>query len=108
MLRLAILTVTLLATTSAHATMPMLTPEPKPPTPTACKRWAAKQNADAIDIWGIQDDGTSSRAVALRRLADSCIGHRPPDIVGFGSSVGFDEAYCEKHTTLKLCKDYKR
>jgi hypothetical protein len=100
---------TLLATTSAHATMPMLTPSPKPATPTACKRWAAKQDADAIDMWGIQADGSSSRAVALRRLADSCMGHRAPEIVGFGSSVGFDEAYCKKHPTLKqLCKDYKK
>lgn len=105
---LVIVMLTLLAATSGHATMPMLTSSPKPPTPTACKKWAAKQDADAIGMWGIQDDGTSSRAVALRRLANSCMGHRPPDIVGFGSSAGFDEAYCEKHTTLKLCKDYKR
>jgi hypothetical protein len=108
MSRFAILTVTLLATTSAYATMPMLTPEPKPATPTTCKRWATKQDADAIYMWGLQENGTSSRAIALRRLAGSCMGQRAPDIVEFGSSAGFDEAYCEKHTTLNLCKDYKR
>ena len=69
---LAILTFTILVTTSAYATMPRLTPEPKPATPTACKEWAAKQDnapdADAIEMWGIQENGISSRDVALRRL----------------------------------------
>lgn len=69
-----VLTLTLLANTSAHATMPLLTPNPKPPTTAACKAWAAEQDADAIQMWGIQEDGTSSRAVALRRLSDSVCG----------------------------------
>ena len=68
---LTILTFTLLVTTSAYATMPRLTPMPKPATPTACKEWAAKQDnapdADAIEMWGIQKNGISSRDVALRR-----------------------------------------
>jgi hypothetical protein len=109
---LAILMFTLLVTTSAYATMPRLTPEPKPATPTTCKEWAAKQdNApdnDALEMWGIQENGISSRDVALRRLFLYCLGQSPPEIVGFGSSVGFNEAYCEKHPTTKLCKDYKR
>jgi hypothetical protein len=92
---------------AAHATMPVLTPNPKIPSPTACEEWAAKQDADAIEMWGIQENGTSSRAVAIHRLARSCLGQRPPEIVGFGSSVGFDDAYCEKHPNIKLCRDYR-
>lgn len=102
-----VLTLTLLANTSAHATMPLLTPNPKPPTTAACKAWAAEQDADAIQMWGIQEDGTSSRAVALRRLSDSCVGRSPPEIVGFGSSAGFDATYCGKHPKAKLCKNIK-
>jgi hypothetical protein len=91
--------------------MPRLTPEPNPATPKACKEWAAKQdNApdnDAIEMWGIQEDGTSSRDVALRRLFLHCLGQHPPEIVGFGSSVGFNETYCRNHPKFKICKDFR-
>jgi hypothetical protein len=30
------------------------------------------------------------------------------EIVGFGSSLGFDDEYCKQHMTTKLCKDYKK
>ena len=43
---------------------------------------------------GILDDGNSDRAVAVRRLADDCLGKPKPEIVGFGSSAGFDRDYC--------------
>jgi hypothetical protein len=88
--------------------MPMLTPTPTPATPTTCKEWAASQDDDAIEMWGIQENGLSSRDVALRRLYFSCLGYRPPDIVGFGSSVGFDEAYCKNHPKFKICENYRR
>ena len=90
----------------ANATMPLLTPKPKNPTPAACKAWAATQDDDAMEMWGIQEDGTSSRTVAIDRLARSCMGQRPPEIVGFGSSVGFDKSYCRNHPTFKICKRY--
>jgi hypothetical protein len=89
----------------AYATMPALTPAPDSPNPISSEKWAAEQDDDAIEMWGTQENGISSRTVALHRLADSCMGHEPPDIIGFGSSAGFDRAYCKKHTSSKLCKD---
>lgn len=88
----------------ANATMPRLTPKPTNPSPGACKAWAKKQSDDAIEMWGIQEDGTSSRNVAIDRLARSCMGQRPPEIVGFSSSAGFDDGYCKKHFTATICK----
>jgi hypothetical protein len=72
---IAVATSLLLIQEAAQATMPLLTKSPDPPTPTACQKWAAEQDDDAIDMWGIQEDGTSSRAVALRRLYLVCLGH---------------------------------
>jgi hypothetical protein len=89
--------------TAAHATMPVLTATPKPATPESCKAWASSQDEDAIWMWGTQEDGTTSEVVALQRLTASCLGEEPPEIVGFGSSVGFDDAYCEKHPQQKIC-----
>jgi len=86
--------------------MPLLTKEPTSPNQTLCEKWAAEQDDDAIEMWGIQDSGISSRAVALHRLARSCLGKRQPRIVGFGSSVGFDDMYCEQHKTAQVCKNY--
>lgn len=103
----AILTFALLIASSAHATAPELTPTPKPPTSEACKAWAAKQDSDAIYMWGRRKNGESSREIALQRLTLSCLGHRPPEIVNFGSSAGFDEAYCRKHSRFKICKDVR-
>lgn len=88
----------------AYATMPLLTEKPASPNQTSCEKWAAEQDDDAIEMWGIQDSGISSRTAALRRLARSCLGKRQPSIVGFGSSVGFDDAYCEQHKTAQVCK----
>ena len=65
----------------AHATMPNLTPEPKPATPEACRAWAKNQSDDAMDMWGIQEDGTSSPEVAVQRLTASCLGQPVPEIV---------------------------
>jgi hypothetical protein len=90
--------------TPAYATMPFLTEKPESPNQASCEKWAAEQDDDAIEMWGTQDSGISSSTVALHRLADSCMGHEPPDIIGFGSSAGFDRAYCKKHASSKLCK----
>jgi len=93
---------------NANATMPMLTDTPNSPTLSACRDWASKQDEDALDMWGIQEDGKSSSKVAIRRLTDSCMGKPKPAIVGFGSSVGFDRMFCKKHPKLKqLCRDDK-
>jgi hypothetical protein len=94
-----------LLATSASATMPTLTPTPDPATPDACKAWAASQDEDAIEMWGIQESGDSSPEIAVQRLALFCQGDQPPEIVGFGSSVGFDDAYCQNHPKQKICAD---
>jgi hypothetical protein len=90
---------------AAHATMPQLTPEPKPATPEACRAWVTSQSDDAMDMWGIQEDGTSSPEVAVQRLTASCLGQPVPEIVGFGSSIGVDIHYCELHPKQKICLD---
>jgi hypothetical protein len=87
----------------AGAAMPDLTPDPKTTSRSACQTWAKKQSSEAIRMWGIQDDGTTSRSVAISRLADSCMGKAPPDIVGFGSSVEFDSDYCARHRMTLIC-----
>lgn len=87
----------------ANATMPMLTEAPKRPTAAACGKWAAEQSDDALEMWGIQPNGKTSNSIALDRLKRSCMGESRPGIVGFGSSVGFDDAYCEKHAKEHLC-----
>jgi len=92
-----------LACTSAYATMPMLTPKPTNLTQGECNTWAANQVEDAVFMWGLQSNGESSRKVALKRLTDSCMGRPIPDIVGFGSSAGFDDTYCKKHRAEKIC-----
>lgn len=109
-MRKQILLVAMLCTLShgAFATMPTLTPKPKPMTPAACEKWAASQDDDAIGMWGIQETGVSSRDLALRRLALSCLGDPPPEIVGFGSSAGFDEGYCRKHSAARNAQELKR
>lgn len=55
-------------------------------------------------MWGIQESGNSSRDIALLRLALSCLGDKTPEIVGFGSSAGFDATYCKKHRSAQICK----
>lgn len=88
---------------NALATMPMLTDQPRPASPKTCKEWAAKQDDEALEMWGIQEDGKSSRAVGINRLASYCMGQPAPEIVGFGSSAGFDLDYCSKHQEQDLC-----
>ena len=95
--------ITLMAAGNALANMPMLTDQPRPPSPMACKEWATKQGDEALVMWGIQEDGKSSRAVGLNRLASYCMGQPKPEIVGFGSSAGFDRDYCSKHQEQDLC-----
>ena len=92
---------------AANATMPQLTPAPENRSLLTCREWAARQDDDATEMWGIQEDGTSSLSIALDRLTRSCMGQPAPEIVGFGSSAAFDDAYCAKHPTIKLCRDYK-
>jgi len=87
----------------AFATMPMLTSKPNHPTTPACGRWAERQSGDAIYYVGIRRGGTTSREVAVARLIDSCLGKEIPDIVGFGSSAGFDERYCNAHRGAGIC-----
>jgi hypothetical protein len=97
----------LVLATDGHATMPLLTDEPKPATLETCRIWADKQSQDAIDMWGVQEDGTYSDEVALERLYQKCLGYEPPEIVGFESSIGFNITYCEMHPTQKICDDFK-
>lgn len=88
----------------ADATTDPFTPKPKHPTVTACEKWAAEQTEDNIYMWGQEDDGTSSEKVAMGRLTDFCMGNGRPDIVFFGSSAGYDIAFCKKHPeAVTLC-----
>src|SRR3954470_22592690 len=92
----------------AYATTPLLTERPNQISPTACKAWAAEQDDDAIEMWGIQQDGRSLPSVALDRLTRHCMGEPTPEIVGFNSSVGFNELYCRKYPTTKICIEHRR
>lgn len=90
---------------AAYSTMPLLSEKPQLISPSTCQKWAATQDNDAIEMWGIQADGNSSKALALQRLTDDCLGQPAPEIVGFGSSAGFDDSYCQKHSEQKICSD---
>ncbi|HEY1863548.1 MAG TPA: hypothetical protein VGG77_07640 [Roseiarcus sp.] len=92
-------------TVPARATMPLLSEKPTMRTDAACWAWAEEQAKDeeVAYMWGILDDGNSDRAVAVRRLADECLGKPKPEIVGFGSSAGFDRDYCRRHNHQKIC-----
>jgi hypothetical protein len=89
----------------AWATMPLLGEKPPMRTDEACSAWANQQAKDdeIAFMWGILDDGNTDRAVAVRRLADDCLGKPKPEIVGFGSSAGFDRDYCRHHPRQKIC-----
>jgi len=69
-------------------------------------KWAADQDDDALYMWGMRDAGGSSSEVAVLRLALSCFGEGKPDIVGFGSSVGFNDAYCKAHPKKEICANW--
>jgi hypothetical protein len=95
----------LLYESAANATMPSLSPKPPVRSLSACQGWAAKQSDDAIEMWGILEHGSTSRDIAVGRLTRSCMGGPAPEIVGFGSSAGFNQEYCRKHQASKICKD---
>src|SRR5262245_36268905 len=107
LLILLILALVVLGQRHAQATMPLLTEEPRPPSLAGCLKWAEGQNEDALEMWGIQDSGKASRDIAVLRLALSCLGDKKPEIVGFGSSIGFDLVYCRKHRTVPICKNVR-
>jgi len=96
-------TIAALLTTSAHASMPMLTPQPESITVRSCTEWARGQDEEAIDMWGTQQNGNSSYELGVHRLTSECLGEPVSDIVGFGSSVGFDDQYCSKHLDVPIC-----
>ena len=54
-------------------------------------------------MWGVLDDGNYDPAVAVRRLADVCVGKPQPEIVGVGSSMGYYETYCRSHPRQQIC-----
>jgi hypothetical protein len=88
---------------TVHATMPALTAAPDRATPDSCRAWAGAQNSEAIDMWGIKEDESSCRDIAVLRLMTSCMGGGRPEIVGFGSSTGFDQEYCARHRDAGVC-----
>jgi hypothetical protein len=87
------------------ATMPILDDMPPVRTDKTCWEWADREAADAdvTQMWGILEDGSSDRAIAVRRLAENCEGKPKPEIMGVGSSAGYDEFYCRKHSQQKIC-----
>jgi hypothetical protein len=92
--------------TVSYATMPLLTQTPQRPLMEACKDWAANQNPETIEIWGIEETGEYSADAGRGRLMRFCLGGPRPEIVGFGSSVEFDDAYCS-HPDQRICKNRK-
>ena len=89
--------------TVATATMEPLTPLPAQVSGEVCRAWAANQSDDATYRWGMMDSGESSKDLAAARLTASCLGDPKPEIVGLGSSVGFDRAYCQRHPKAGVC-----
>ena len=102
---LAMASAMMMAGPPAFASMPMLSALPMPATLNACQVWAGKQDGDAIEMWGTQERGGSSRDLGLSRLTASCMGDKPPEIVGFYSSAGAADAFCAKHPAAGICKD---
>jgi hypothetical protein len=90
---------------AAGATMPRLDEMPPVRTDEACWAWASEQiyHEDVAIMWGVLDDGNYDPAVAVRRLADVCLGREQPEIVGFGSSAGYYRTYCQNHPRQKIC-----
>ena len=98
--------VTLAALTRpAWATMPLLGEKPTTRTDEACWAWAKEQAKDneVAFMWGLREDGSAERAIAERRLADDCVGKPKPDIVGVGSSAGYDRNYRRGHRGQPIC-----
>ena len=90
---------------AAEATMPVLDEMPRVRTDQACWAWAGQQiyHEDVAAMWGVLDDGNYDPAVAVRRLADICVGKPKPEIVGVGSSIGYYNNYCQNHRRQKIC-----
>jgi hypothetical protein len=88
--------------------MPTLTPMPQQRSPEEYDLWAKRQSDPAFEMWGLQVDGRSSKDVAVDRLASYCLGQKPPEIVGFGSSIGFTEDYCTRHPKTRICREFHR
>lgn len=102
-----VLAATLLAASApcALAMMPSLTEFPSSRTMESCQRWAAAQDEDAITMWGLLESGKSSDDVGKLRLALSCLGDRPPEIINFGSSIGAADQYCRAHARVPICRN---
>jgi hypothetical protein len=77
-------------------------------TQQTCKAWAAKQNEGVIYMWGQTESGATSPAIAKHRLVGYCMGLGAPEIVNFGSSVGFDEGYCAKNAAAPICEKIRQ
>lgn len=88
----------------AAATMPALSPQPSDASYEACRNWAQRQNAEALQMWGQLPDGSSRREIAAMRLTLLCLGDPRSDIVAFGSSARSAEAYCVGHPDAAICK----
>lgn len=97
--------VAMIGPSGALAMMPSLTEFPVIRTGESCQKWAAVQDEDAIAMWGLLESGKTSEDVGKLRLALSCLGDRPPEIVGFGSSVGVADQYCRTHARMPVCRN---
>lgn len=89
----------------AQAMMPSLTDLPRDRTMLTCQQWATSQDEEAIYMWGLLESGKTSEDVGRLRLALSCLGDRPPEIVGFGSSVGAADQFCKTRPRVPVCRD---
>jgi len=87
----------------ALATMPKLTATPSSRTLASCQQWAASQDDDAKEMWGLLESGSVNGDVALLRLTLTCLGDIPPPIVEFGSSAGAAQAFCKAHRRAQIC-----
>ncbi len=54
-------------------------------------------------MWGLLDSGGHADAVGIERLALSCMDGTRPEIVGLGSSAGYDDFYCRKYPRVAIC-----
>ena len=102
-LRNIVFAMAIMQVATAYAAMPMMTEKPKDITVRACAAWAREQDEEAIDMWGIQQTGNSSYELGVHRLTSECLGEPVSDIVGFGSSVGFNDGYCSSHPGAPIC-----
>jgi hypothetical protein len=90
--------------------MPMLPDMPKNKSLRSCKAWAQhaiKSDDDIAMMWGLQESGDSSAQVAVRRLVANSLGKEMTEIVGFYSSAGVAQAFCEAHKQTRLCKKWE-